>query len=193
MIALLTGTIASVSLHGDVVIDVSGVGYKVAMPEKETALLTSGGLHTFHISTHVRDDAITLYGFHDATTRDLFDQITSVSGIGPKLGLAMISSLGAEGIVTALNNNDVDMLCHVPGIGKKTAQRMIIELSHVKGITDLFIPTQGSATLADVTQALEELGYRREEIAQATRDIDPTLSADVMIKECLRFLSAGVR
>lgn len=189
MIALLSGTIASVSLFGDVVIDVNGVGYKTSMPEKETVHMKVGGFLTMHVSTHVRDDAIVLFGFTDSSTRDLFDKLTSVSGIGGKLALAMISSLSAHGIIDALQTSDVDMLCRVPGIGKKSAQRMIVELSNVKGITDILDPGPSNAAYKDVSEALEELGYRREEVSRIVHDLDPTLSVDVMIKECLRLLA----
>lgn len=191
MIALLSGTLASVSLHGDVVIDVNGVGYKVHVPENDINDMHVGNVMTMHISTHVRDDAITLFGFHDPSARDLFDKLTSVSGIGGRIALAMISVLSPRGIVDALDTSDVDMLCRVPGIGKKTAQRMIVELSHVAGIKDLFVPGPVNSQLKDVSDALEELGYRKEEIASVINDIDDTLSVDVMIKESLRLLSSN--
>lgn len=189
MIALLTGTLVNVSLHGDVIIDVNGVGYKASIPEKETVNIKSGDFTTLHISTHVREDAITLFGFQDSSTRDLFEKLVSVSGIGGKMGLAMISALTPQGIVDALNSNDIDMLCRVPGIGKKTAQRMIVELSSVQGIADIFAPSPVNAATRDVSDALEELGYRRDEITKVVHDLDPDLSVDVMIKECLKQLA----
>lgn len=189
MIALLTGSIASITIDGQVVIDVNGVGYKVHIPENEVSNFKTGDFVALHVLTHVREDAINLYGFSDASTRDLFEKITSVSGIGSKMGLAMISVLSPEGIISSLETNDVDMLCRVPGIGKKTAQRMIVELSNLKGIKDIFTPRAQNTTVKDVSIALEDLGYRREEIAQVINEIDPTLSVDVMIKECLRLLA----
>lgn len=189
MIALLTGTLASVSLHGDVIIDVNGVGYKASIPEKEAMNVKSGDFITLHISTHVRDDAIILFGFQDPSTRDLFEKLVSVSGIGGKMGLAMISVLTPQGVVDALNSSDIDMLCHVPGIGKKTAQRMIVELSSVQGIADIFAPSAVNASTRDVSDALEELGYRRDEISKVVHNLDPALSVDVMIKECLKQLA----
>ncbi|MFN8015206.1 MAG: Holliday junction branch migration protein RuvA [Acidimicrobiia bacterium] len=189
MIALLTGIAASINLNGDVVIDVNGVGYKASLPEKESATLKNGELITLYISTQVREDSISLYGFLSSSTRDLFEKIISVSGIGAKLGLAMISSLSPQGIIDALSMNDVEMLCRVPGIGKKTAQRMIVELSNVKGINEILIPTPENMTVKDVSIALEELGYRKDEIANAMKDIDPELSVDLMIKDTLKKLS----
>ena len=105
------------------------------------------------------------------------------------MGLAMISALSPQGIVEALNANDVEMLCQVPGIGKKTAQRMIVELSSLKGINNIFETSPENTSIKDVSEALEELGYRRDEISKVVRDLDPTLSVDVMIKECLRNLA----
>ncbi len=191
MIALLTGTVALVTLLGEVIIDVNGVGYKVNIPEKETTHIKQGDFLALHISTQVREDAIVLFGFTEPTTRDLFEKLTSVSGIGGKMGLAMISALTPQGIVDALSTNDVDMLCRVPGVGKKTAQRMIVELSSLTGITDIFMPSPVNSSVKDVSEALVELGYRRDEISRVIHDLDPTLSVDVMIKECLRLLANG--
>ncbi|HQZ15045.1 MAG TPA: Holliday junction branch migration protein RuvA [Acidimicrobiia bacterium] len=189
MIALLTGNIASCALNGEIVIDVNGVGYKALLPEKESATIKTGDFASLHISTQVREDSIILFGFLEPTTRDLFEKLVGVSGIGGKMGLAMISALSPQGIVEALNANDVEMLCQVPGIGKKTAQRMIVELSSLKGINNIFETSPENTSIKDVSEALEELGYRRDEISKVVRDLDPTLSVDVMIKECLRNLA----
>jgi len=189
MIALLSGNIASCSLSGEVVVDVNGVGYKTFVPEKESASIKIGDFVSLHISTQVREDSIILFGFLESSTRDLFEKLVGVSGIGGKMGLTMISALSPQGIVEALNANDVDMLCQVPGIGKKTAQRMIVELSSLKGINEIFATTPENTSIKDVSDALEELGYRRDEISKVVRDLDPTLSVDVMIKECLRNLA----
>lgn len=189
MIAMLSGNLANVTLSGDVIIDVNGVGYKVQMPERETASLQIGHAITVFVHTQVREDSITLFGFSESSSKELFEKITSVSGIGGKLGLVMLSALGAQGIVDALSNSDVDMLCSVPGIGKKTAQRMVVELSTLKGIFDIFVPNSQSTSGSEVREALEELGYRRDEISNVLSDIDSTLSIDVMIKECLRQLA----
>lgn len=190
MIALLTGSIVSVSINSEAIIDINGVGYKVLVPEKDAIHLVKDQFTTLHISTHVREDAITLFGFQDAPTRELFDKLTSVSGVGGKIALAMISVLSPEGIVQALDTSDIDMLCRVPGIGKKSAQRLIVELSNIDGIKDIFDSSPSSSAVNDVRDALEELGYRRDEIVAVLRDIDPTLGTDVMVKECLKALSA---
>ncbi len=189
MIALLSGNIASITLSGELVVDVNGVGYKTYLPEKESTTYKVGDFVSLHISTQVREDSIILYGFSEPTTRELFEKLVGVSGIGGKMGLTMLSALSPQGIVDALNTNDVDALCQVPGIGKKTAQRMIVELSSLKGINDIFQEHPQDTSLKDVSEALEELGYRREEISKVIRELDPTLSVDVMIKECLRALA----
>ena len=189
MIALLTGNIANVTLHGEVILDVNGVGYKVQMPEREAAELHVGNNATVFIHTQVREDSINLFGFTSPSTQELFEKLTSVSGIGGKLALVMISALGAQGIVDALGASDVDMLCSVPGIGKKTAQRMIVELSNLQAIFDIFTPSAANTSQNEVREALEELGYRREEINGVLSQVDSTLSIDVMIKECLRLMA----
>ena len=100
----------------------------------------------------------------------------------------MLSALGPQGIVDALVTSDVEMLCSVPGIGKKTAQRMIVELSNLKEMFEIFEPNAQSTAQGEVRQALEELGYRRDEINSVLSGVDATLSIDVMIKDCLRQL-----
>lgn len=189
MIAMLSGNIAKVTLSGDVILDVNGVGYKVQMPERETVGLQIGHNLQVFIHTQVREDSIILFGFKEASSQELFEKLTSVSGIGGKIALVMLSALGAQGIVDALSNSDVDMLCSVPGIGKKTAQRMIVELSNLKAIFDIFVPNEQSTSQSEVREALEELGYRRDEITNVLSAVDSTLSIDVMIKECLRQLA----
>ena len=183
MIALLNGNIASVTLNGDVTIDVNGVGYKVSMPERETINLRAGNAITVFVHTQVREDSIVLFGFIESSSKELFEKLISVSGI------VMLSVLSAQGIVDALSTSDVDMLCSVPGIGKKTAQRMVVELSSVQSIFDIFVPNIQSTTQNEVREALEELGYRRDEITSIITNVDPTLSIDVMIKECLRLMA----
>ena len=189
MIALLNGNIASVTLNGDVTIDVNGVGYKVSMPERETINLRAGNAITVFVHTQVREDSIVLFGFIESSSKELFEKLISVSGIGGKLALVMLSVLSAQGIVDALSTSDVDMLCSVPGIGKKTAQRMVVELSSVQSIFDIFVPNIQSTTQNEVREGLEELGYRRDEITSIITNVDPTLSIDVMIKECLRLMA----
>ena len=133
MIALLNGNIASVTLNGDVTIDVNGVGYKVSMPERETINLRAGNAITVFVHTQVREDSIVLFGFIESSSKELFEKLISVSGIGGKLALVMLSVLSAQGIVDALSTSDVDMLCSVPGIGKKTAQKIILNEPNCKG------------------------------------------------------------
>lgn len=189
MIALLTGNIASISLNGEVIIDVNGVGYKVQMPQRETSELHAGNIATIYVHTQVREDSINLFGFNSSPTQELFEKLISVSGIGGKLALVMISAMGAQGIVDALGASDVEMLCSVPGIGKKTAQRMIVELSNLQAIFDIFTPSAANTSQNEVREALEELGYRRDEINGVLSRVDSTLSIDVMIKECLRLMA----
>jgi Holliday junction DNA helicase RuvA len=188
MIALLSGNIAKTSLNGEVIVDVNGVGYKVAMPIRDCNGLNVGNSISLFIHTQVREDSILLFGFVESTSQELFEKITSVSGIGGKLGLVMLSALGPQGIVDALGTSDVEMLCSVPGIGKKTAQRMIVELSNLKEMFEIFEPNAQSTAQGEVRQALEELGYRRDEINSVLSGVDATLSIDVMIKDCLRQL-----
>ena len=126
MIALLRGTVAATGV-GEVVLDVHGVGYRVFVaPGTRTGQI--GDEITVHTSLVVREDAMDLYGFVDPTAKTLFATMLGVSGVGPKLALAAIGTLGTDGLRRAVVTEDVAALTVVPGIGKKGAQRMILEL-----------------------------------------------------------------
>jgi len=173
MIALLTGTLAA--RHGDaVVIDVNGVGYEVFIPHGTAVPGIGERLQLFTVQ-HVREDALTLYGFSGQASKDLFTLLISASGVGPKLALTMLSTLSSDAILTALRARDTNALVAVPGIGKKVAERLVLELHDKASAVSAYaalpqlITVDGSAkqAVSDVHEALLALGYNPTEADRA--------------------------
>jgi Holliday junction DNA helicase RuvA len=197
MIAFLSGILAART--GDtVVIDVNGVGYEVFTPNG-TRLPTVGDTVKLFTVQHVREDALTLYGFADQSSKDLFSLLISASGVGPKLALTMLSTLASDTIVSALRTKDIDTLVAVPGIGKKVAERLILEL-HDKATAQVayaMLP-EGNAnahgdsqTRSDVHEALLALGYTSHEADLALNALNTLDSTDasVLLRHALNHLT----
>ena len=128
MIAHLRGTLLE-KTPNQIIVDVQGVGYDVIIPVSTfSALPDTGAEVRLRIHTHVREDAIVLFGFHSPPEKLLFEKLISVSGIGPKLGITILSGLPTADLVSSIRNGQVDQLVRIPGVGKKTAERMILEL-----------------------------------------------------------------
>ncbi len=128
MIALLRGVLVEKSPN-QVVVDVGGVGYDVTIPVSTFSALPDAGAEIrLRIHTHVREDAIALFGFASAEEKQVFERLIGVSGIGPKLAVTILSGLAAADLIRAIRSGEVERLVRVPGVGKKTAERMILEL-----------------------------------------------------------------
>lgn len=189
MIALLRGKLAHAE-PGRVIVDVHGVGYEVLAPNRA---IDTWNRHRdaveVHVSTQVREDAITLYGFETAADRAAFLVLISVSGIGPKMGLSCLETLGAEALAVAVDREDVTRLSSAPGIGKKTAQRLVLEL---KGkLVPTFVPQGARPTAAApedlLSAALGRLGYTPAEVNRARERLDREgLPVDAPIADRLR-------
>ncbi len=201
MIAALTGTLV-VKSPQSLILDVHGVGYEIftslqtyyRLPEpKETVHL--------HIHTHVREDALNLYGFLGSEEKAAFLFVTSVSGIGPRLALALLSGLTVRELASAIRASDARRLCAVPGVGQKTAARLILELQDkMATLAATEAPASAArepaATAADdALSALVNLGYQpaaaREAIRQIEQSAPPggTLPVEALLREALRRLS----
>ena len=203
MIGSLRGTLLDRSLTGEILIEVNGVGYRVqAGPATSARLGDVGGEVFAWVHHHVREDADTLYGFAAKDERDVFEALIGAHGVGPALAMAILSVHPPVNLVRVLADDDVAALCLVPGVGKKTAQRLLIELKTKLDIplgegtgggtmVENAPPGSAMAVRADVRGALAELGYLPEEIAEATREL-PEGDAGVLLKEALRRL-AGAR
>jgi Holliday junction DNA helicase RuvA len=201
MIGSLRGQLLDRSLTGEILIEVQGVGYRVQAGPATSARLGDVGAEVFcWVHHHVREDADTLYGFATKDERDAFEALLGAHGVGPALAMAILSVHPPVNLARVLADDDVAALCLVPGVGKKTAARLLIEL---KAKLDVpfgdAVPAGldgegsggGASVRADVRDALVELGYSPEEIAEATRDL-PDGDAGAVLKEALRRL-AGAR
>jgi holliday junction DNA helicase RuvA len=185
MIASLEGEVLDVGL-GRVVLDVGGVGYELVVP---TSLLSSlppvGGRARVHTRMVVREDSMTLYGFPSPDERALFDLLTGVTGVGPKVALAFLSALKPDALRRAVIANDADALTVVPGVGKKVAQRVVLDLRDKLGGEGAELIATGP--LADVRDALLALGLTPVEASQALADVDPEGKApDDLLREALQ-------
>jgi Holliday junction DNA helicase RuvA len=169
MIAHLRGTL--LEKHPNVVIvDVSGVGYEVTIPVSAfSSLPEKGQTVQLHIHTHVREDALALFGFLSPGDKTLFEKLIGVSGIGPKLAVTALSGLSTSDLVVAIRSGSVEQLVRIPGVGKKTAERMILELRDKLDLLGAASQTQTaaapkssfSATEEDVISALMNFGANR--------------------------------
>lgn len=182
MIGFLQGKVISKN-EQSLLLNVSGVGYKVSAPLPLLISLLGGQDLSLHIHTHVREDAITLFGFKDELDLFLFEKLISVSGIGPKSALAMLSVHSPASIADAVEREDVPALSHTPGVGKKTAEKIILEL---RGKLSHLVGTKETDTTYEVRLALETLGYSPKEIHDTLQKLhteNKTTSA--LIKEAL--------
>lgn len=174
MIGKLQGIVDHIG-DGFIILMVSGVGYKVYTPEYMTAKSTI----SLWIETIVREDSIRLFGFSTSAAHDLFNQLTTVSGVGPKVAMAILGTLKPDVLISAIATGDAATIATAPGVGKKVAEKIIVELkSKVGGITFDF----GGVTnhLADLLSALESLGYRRIDIVEmAQKLVNENPDADV--------------
>ena len=168
MIAQLNGILALKSAE-KIVIDVQGVGYEITCPLTIIERLpTQGESCQLVIKTYVREDQITLFGFSSFEERRLFEMLTSVSGIGPRLGIACLSGMDATGLKESIITGNIKRLSSIPGIGKKTAERMVLELRvkfEKSFVIDQVKPDQ-IPLIEDLTSALLNLGYKQKEIDQ---------------------------
>jgi Holliday junction DNA helicase RuvA len=197
MIALLTGQLASKTPER-IIIDVNGVGYQVAIPLSTYYSLPDEGSTTLHIFTHVREDALLLFGFLSSAEKEMFIMLLSISGIGPKVALNILSHMSCADLYAALTNEDAKQLATLPGIGKKTAERLILELRDKVGKLS-FRPNATPEVTAratvhnineDALSALINLGYKEKQAAAVLAKIDTTAhdSMETILKIALKHL-----
>jgi Holliday junction DNA helicase RuvA len=195
MIAHLRGKLLA-KHPNQAVVETGGVGYDVTISVPTFSDLPGiGGEVALHIHTHVREDALALYGFLRSSEKTLFEKLVTVSGIGPKLAITILSGMAADDMVNAIRGNDIARLTRIPGIGKKTAERMVLELRD-----KLAVEKQGeiAATPAlgaieeDVLSALTNLGYQRaaaEKALAAVSKNGKAASFEAVFREALAVLS----
>jgi Holliday junction DNA helicase RuvA len=195
MIAHLRGKLLA-KHPNQAIVETGGVGYDVTISVPTFSDLPAIGFEVaLHIHTHVREDALALYGFLRASEKLLFEKLITVSGIGPKLAITILSGMAADEMVGAIRGNDVAKLTRIPGIGRKTAERMVLELRdklpETGPATSAAMPTV-SATEEDVLSALVNLGYQRaaaEKALTIAMKNGKGSSFDALFREALGALS----
>ena len=196
MIGSLHGVLIDKDTEGEILLEVAGVGYRVTVNTRTLADLPDIGTDAFvHIHHHIREDDQTLYGFATLTERKCFESVIGAHGVGPALGMAVLATLPPEELRHAVASEDVDALCLVPGVGKKTAQRMVLELKN-----RLDMPThvehegangeQSNATaITDVREALRQMGFGAEEVRLAVDGLEGT-DTSAMLREALQRMAS---
>lgn len=189
MIAYVNGIVQYVELTQKyLVVAVHDIGYKVYVPLPVLEKKSTGSsveLFTYH---HVREDMQDLYGFLTTADLHLFERLISVSGVGPKVALALLSQLSAQDIRQAIIADDSSLLTQVPGVGKKIAERLLLELKHGMA-DDLLATSDTTGGSSDLVRALHGLGYTTREALVALRQVDHAAGVEEQIKQALVVLS----
>jgi Holliday junction DNA helicase RuvA len=187
MIGKLQGVIDYIG-NDFVILMVSGVGYKVYTPEI-LALKSNVGLW---IETIVREDSIRLFGFSTLPAQNLFNQLTTVSGVGPRVAMAIMSTIKPDTLMTAIATGDAKTIATAPGVGKKVAEKIIVELKNKMGGGNFDFTTDTGGALPDLLAALESLGYRRMDIVDMAQKIvsqNPNLDVAKLVPIALKEIS----
>ena len=196
MIGFLQGTVRATSPER-VLLDVGGVGYELLVPVSTLVEVERAGRDGeavgLHVHTHLREDAITLFGFWSEREKILFEKLIAVSGIGPRLARVILSGMAPEDLVPAIAQGDAVRLATIPGVGKKTAERMVLELRDKVGPLAEELPARGATEGGqDVVSALVNLGYKRgpaeRAVVEARRETPDGAFAE-LLRESLKRLS----
>lgn len=202
MIAQITGKLLHKQPNA-VIVDVGGVGYELIVPVSTFYELGEPGTEvSLRAYTYVREDALQLYGFRTDREKKLFLQLTSVNGIGPKLAITILSGMSADELIPAIRGNDLVRLTSIPGIGKKTAERMVVELRDKLSALSTpameqqmqadAVPLSQEAVRDDIVSALANLGYQKaaaeKAVAAAMKEL-PDAKFEIILKNSLRRLA----
>lgn len=201
MIGSLRGTVLERSSDAEVLLEVQGVGYRVTVTPRTLAELEPGSTAFLHVHHHIREDAQQLYGFLARDERVFFEALLGAHGVGPSLALAILSVHSPSGLREVVAAADLRSLCLVPGVGKKTAERLLVELKGRLDMPDLDVvaavrgggaaPGGPTSVLADVREALAGLGYGPEEVREALRDVSSEgRDAPELLRDALKVLGA---
>ncbi|MBP6866020.1 MAG: Holliday junction branch migration protein RuvA [Candidatus Pacebacteria bacterium] len=176
-----------VTLKGDrfVLVETAGVGYKIWTSQDNLSKVKNDAEVLFYTHTHVREDSLDLYGFLNYEELDFFEMLINVSGIGPKGALTILSVATIETLQRAISTSDIPYLTKISGIGKKTAEKMVIELRDKVGVLE---KNETLKDELDALLALQALGYSQNEARDALKGLSPELSTNAKIKEALKVL-----
>lgn len=200
MIGSLRGLLTERHLHKDgsatVIVEVNGVGYELAVSARQyQGLPASNTTIAMSVHTHMREGSLTLYGFGDRDERELFELLLSAHGVGPAMALAVLGSMSTVELIAAVSSGDIKALTQVPGVGTKTAQRLILELAQRIEAMALDIPHLRVATSTDpelfteVSEALVTLGYGSDEIRTVMRELGDLHTVDELLRAALTQLA----
>lgn len=194
MIGSLRGAVLERTEDSNALIEVAGVGYFVAVTPRTLAELEPGASVFLYVHHHIREDAQTLFGFLHRDERTTFQVLIATHGIGPALALAILGTHAPGALVDIVSSNDIGALTLVPGVGKKTAERLLIELRNRLNMPMLDpLPVGGggkSSVVGDVREALTGLGYGPDEIRDALRELPADGDASGMLRDALKLLGA---
>jgi len=194
VIAFVEGQVLFVEA-GFVVVKTGGVGYQVSLSKKDLEHMQQGQPAALFIYTNVREDALELYGFMRAEDKHIFQLLISVSGVGPKLALSVTSALLSHQLVSAITQKDLATLSRIPGIGKKTAERLCLELKDKVLKIDISSIQQleESTNALSLTQAIRNLGYSKDQSDRAVASLDQgdlhELPLEILVKKTLAYLT----
>lgn len=191
MIATLNGVVSE-KLGEVVVLDVQGVGYGLLVTAEDYGHLSTGDHFKLYVYEHIREQSHDLYGFLSLDTKSLFERLLDVNGVGPKMALNMLSIGSSSDVRRAIAGGDVKYIQQATGVGKRVAERVVVELKDKVGLTGVDLESTGllqgeAALLSDeAVEALVALGYSPADASQALKDIDPALPTEERIKQALK-------
>lgn len=185
MIATLEGTVFEKSLE-TVVLDVGGVGYGVNVTSEDNSKLATGEKSRLYIYEHIRDNAHDLFGFVSKNTKQLFEQLLSVNGVGPKMALGILSLGSVDMVANAIANQDAQFVQGASGVGKRVAERIVVDLKDKVGVAAGYAPASTVSKQDEAVQGLIALGFTQIDAQAALADIDDTLSTEDRIKQALK-------
>ena len=193
MIGSLRGAVVERTLSGEVLVEVGGVGYRVHVPIGAVPVLEPGAAAFLFTHQHVREDALILYGFPTRDERDTFEALITASGVGPKLALAILSVHSPANLRRCLAEDDLDSLVAVPGVGKRTAQRLLVDLKARLDVPDVDLTSGGGTTApnvrAEVRDALVGLGYSGDEVRDVFGQLGEEGTVEELLRDALRLLA----
>jgi Holliday junction DNA helicase RuvA len=195
VIGSVRGIVLERHASGEVLVEVGGVGYRVLVPLSAIPQLDPGAPAFLFTHLHVRDDAMVLYAFPTRDERDTFETLIGATGVGPKLALAILSVHTTNGLRRALADDDLDALTLVPGVGKRTAQRLLVELKARLEVPDLDLTVatgNGHSPRSEVREALTGLGYSPDEVRDVLGQLPDDGAVEGLLRDALRLL-AGAR
>jgi Holliday junction DNA helicase RuvA len=193
VIGSVRGAVVERNLSGEILVEVGGIGYRVLVPISAMPALEPGANVFLFTHQHVRDDALILFGFPTRDERDTFEALITASGVGPKLALAILSVHAPSSLRRCLTEDDLDSLVAVPGVGKRTAQRLLVDLKARLVVPDLDLTAVPGSVApnarAEVRDALVGLGYANDEVREVFGQLGEEGTVEELLREALRLLA----